>query len=416
MGRRQLGREAQPEGSIQPKDGLKFCSISIMSLPPRTKRARQPHACRAPANACFELGEAKAHLSMSALDLAHRRPVALLAMVPRPLVLFSAGALSGAIAKTITAPLDRVKILLQVKGAMATGAIGEAAKQGSLIRSLIAVGQQEGVRGYWKGNLPQVLRVVPYSAAQLYSYEVFKRVFADEEGVLSVPRRLAAGAAAGMTATLVRRPARPTSTPSPRPVCRAQPLRGALLPPSLPAAPPRSLQLTHPLDTLRLRLAVDPSCKNLAGAIRVLAREGRGPAFYRGLGASMAGIAPYMALELACYDLLPREMPSFARGFTSALIATVSCYPLDTVRRRIQLQAATAVPWGVAATAILAEEGVLGMYRGFVPNALKNLPNKGVKLSVFDHAKKLLAAGEVAYKEEAAAAAAGRKKRLARKA
>jgi hypothetical protein len=39
-----------------------------------------------------------------------------------------------------------------------------------------------------------------------------------------------------------------------------------------------------------------------------------------------------MGLELACYDLLPPEMPSFARGFMSALIATVSCYPLDTIR------------------------------------------------------------------------------------
>lgn len=50
----------------------------------------------------------------------------------------------------------------------------------------------------------QVLRVVPYSAAQLYSYELFKKNFADEEGKLTVPKRLAAGALAGMTATLVR--------------------------------------------------------------------------------------------------------------------------------------------------------------------------------------------------------------------
>lgn len=40
------------------------------------------------------------------------------------------------------------------------------------------------------------------------------------------------------------------------------------------------------------------------------------------------------------------------------------------------------------------------MYRGFLPNALKNLPNKGVKLSVFDGAKTLLTQGEAAYDEE----------------
>jgi solute carrier family 25 phosphate transporter 23/24/25/41 len=79
-------------------------------------------------------------------------------------------------------------------------------------------------------------------------------------------------------------------------------------------------------------MAVDPSCRNLPGAVRILFLEGRGAAFYRGLGPSLLGIAPYMALELASYDLLPKEMPSFARGFTAAFIATVTCYPLDTVR------------------------------------------------------------------------------------
>ncbi len=45
-----------------------------------------------------------------------------------------------------------------------------------------------------------------------------------------------------------------------------------------------------------------------------------------------AGIAPYMALELAAFDLLPQSMSSFARGFSAALIATTFCYPLDTLR------------------------------------------------------------------------------------
>ena len=91
--------------------------------------------------------------------------------------------------------------------------------------------------------------MVPYSAAQLYSYEVFKKLFQDEEGGLSVQRRLLAGACAGMSATL----------------------------------------LTYPLDTLRLRLAVDPKLRGVRGAVTVLMKEGSGAAFYRGLGASMLG-------------------------------------------------------------------------------------------------------------------------------
>lgn len=339
---------------------MEFASIAI-NLPPRKHKRLTTKPCRdVPPNQIFEVGAASTTPKLNIVALATNRPIALFGLLPRPLVLFSAGAMSGAIAKTITAPLDRVKILLQVKGGFESGLIGQAARKGSLIQSLIAVGKQEGLAGYWKGNLPQVLRVVPYSAAQLYSYEVFKQAFADEKGDLSVQKRLMAGAAAGMTATL----------------------------------------LTHPLDTLRLRLAVDPNCHNLAAAVRALAREGGLPAFYRGLGASMFGIAPYMALELSCYDLLPKEMPSFARGFSSALIATVSCYPLDTIRRRIQLVSATALPAREAIRSILLNDGIKGMYRGFLPNAIKNLPNKGVKLTVFDKAKKAYAAGQEALDEE----------------
>lgn len=339
---------------------------------------------------------------LSIMDLATRRPVALLALLPKPLVLFSAGALSGAIAKTITAPLDRVKILLQVKGGLQSGAIAQAAAKGNLLQSLIAVGQQEGIMGYWKGNLPQVLRVVPYSAAQLYSYEVFKQWLSDDQGHLSIHRRFAAGAAAGMTATIVSaRYQQKDVLHCPQNATAPLSLIPGLV--SSYSIPP-FLQLTHPLDTLRLRMAVDPQCTNLLTTIRILAKQGGLPAFYRGLGASMLGIAPYMALELACYDLLPQEMPSFARGFTSAFIATVSCYPLDTIRRRIQLEAAKAVPWQTAVGAILAQDGLGGMYRGFIPNAVKNLPNKGVKLTVFDKAKKALILGQTAYEEECAAA------------
>lgn len=53
------------------------------------------------------------------------------------------------------------------------------------------------------------------------------------------------------------------------------------------------LQLTYPLDTLRLRMAVDPTTRSLRGSARTLLREGSYSAFFRGLGPSLLGEMPH---------------------------------------------------------------------------------------------------------------------------
>lgn len=43
---------------------------------------------------------------------------------------------------------------------------------------------------------------------------------------------------------------------------------------------------------------------------------------------------------------------------------------------------------------IIERDGVIGLYRGFLPNALKNLPNSSIRLTTYDTVKRLIAAGE----------------------
>lgn len=301
--------------------------------------------------------------------LMQRRPIAVVSHVMGTgFALFLAGGTAGAFAKTCTAPLDRLKIIMQISGANQQSAAAKAAAEGGLIPAFLAIGKSEGLKGYWKGNVPQVIRILPYSSAMLNSYEFYKGQLKNKEtGKLSVPGRLAAGAAAACTATLV----------------------------------------TYPLDIIRLRLSVDPNMKTMSQvASSILKEEGPG-AFFKGLPATCLSISPYSALNFCAFDLAKRVIPEgdTPRGiaiasFAATLFASGTCYPLDTIRRQMQLKSSTYTGVVDAGMSILARDGVGGLFKGFVPNAIKNAPNKSIQLTTFDLFKKKIAESDKALAEE----------------
>ncbi|XP_073156792.1 thylakoid ADP,ATP carrier protein, chloroplastic-like [Henckelia pumila] len=290
-----------------------------------------------------------------------KHPLALAALVPKDAALFAAGAVAGAAAKTVTAPLDRIKLLMQTHGLRAGQ---EGVKTGiGFIEALTLIGKEEGIKGYWKGNLPQVIRIIPYSAVQLFAYETYKKLFQGKDGELSVLGRLAAGACAGMTSTFV----------------------------------------TYPLDVLRLRLAVEPGYKTMTQVALNMIKEEGFASFYNGLGPSLIGIAPYIAVNFCVFDLVKKALPekyqkrteaSLVTALVSATVATSLCYPLDTIRRQMQMKGTPYVTVLDAFPGIVARDGVVGLYRGFVANALKSLPNSSIRLTTFDAVKSLIAAAE----------------------
>lgn len=294
-----------------------------------------------------------------------KHPLALVAFVPRDAALFTAGAIAGAAAKTVTAPLDRIKLLMQTQG-LRVGQ--ESAKKAiGFIEAIKLIGKEEGIKGYWKGNLPQVIRIIPYSAVQLFAYEAYKKLFRGKDGELSVVGRLVAGACAGMTSTFV----------------------------------------TYPLDVLRLRLAVEPGYRTMSEVALTMLREEGIASFYNGLGPSLIGIAPYIAVNFCVFDLVKKSLPekyqkrtetSLLTALVSATVATLMCYPLDTVRRQMQMKSS---PYNTVIDAfpgIVERDGFIGLYRGFIPNALKTLPNSSIRLTTFDTVKGLIAASEKEFK------------------
>eukprot|EP01026_Neomeris_dumetosa_P014661 TRINITY_DN1537_c0_g1_i6.p1 TRINITY_DN1537_c0_g1~~TRINITY_DN1537_c0_g1_i6.p1 ORF type:complete len:313 (-),score=32.97 TRINITY_DN1537_c0_g1_i6:405-1343(-) len=288
--------------------------------------------------------------------------------------MFLAGGTAGAIARTCTAPLDRIKLLFQVQqvglstgsAAIAGSGVGTAAappqQYSNLYQAALKIFREEGFLAYWKGNGTNIIRIFPYSAAQLAANDTYKRFLADSNGNLTVVNRLAAGACAGMTATA----------------------------------------LTHPLDTLRLRLALPNHGYNgMVGAFTTVVRTEGVLALYKGLSPTLIGIAPYAAMNFATYDLLKKyvygslEQPQNAinnlliGGLSGTFAATV-CYPLDTIRRRQQMKGQAYKGQIDAIVTIWAKEGMLGFYQGWLANTLKVVPQNSIRFVSYELIKKLI--------------------------
>lgn len=72
-----------------------------------------------------------------------------------------AGAVAGAVSRTCTAPLDRLKVFLQVRGS-------EFNSLTLCFRHLLNEG---GWRSFWRGNGINVLKIAPETALKFMAYE-----------------------------------------------------------------------------------------------------------------------------------------------------------------------------------------------------------------------------------------------------
>eukprot|EP00882_Tetradesmus_deserticola_P029720 GHRQ01033316.1.p1 GENE.GHRQ01033316.1~~GHRQ01033316.1.p1 ORF type:complete len:158 (+),score=78.19 GHRQ01033316.1:167-640(+) len=121
---------------------------------------------------------------------------------------------------------------------------------------------------------------------------------------------------------------------------------------------------------------------------------------YKGLVPTLVGIAPYAALNFASYDLLKKtvyhgERPqnpvaNLLMGGAAGTIAASVCYPLDTIRRRMQMRGVTYNSQLHAFQSIWAQEGMRGFYRGWAANTLKVVPQNAIRLVTYEALKGLL--------------------------
>lgn len=218
-----------------------------------------------------------------------------------------AGGIAGIVSRTIVAPLERTKILLQVQG-LSVSPVGQPLRYTSVIQSLGAIQRKEGIQGWFRGNTANCIRIFPMSAIQFYAFDVLKGMIYSYEGTESLTplQRLGAGALAGAVAQTA----------------------------------------TYPLDFMRARLTVDTRGKygGVFSGMGVVMREEGVRALYRGLVPSLLGIMPYVGVDFMIYgtlrEMLPRNPATgepevvgrLVVGAIAGAAGQTVAYPLDTVR------------------------------------------------------------------------------------
>ncbi|KAG9101299.1 hypothetical protein FRC07_010326 [Ceratobasidium sp. 392] len=287
-------------------------------------------------------------------------------------VSFMMGGVSAAISKTITAPIERVKLLVQNQDEMIKSGRLKTPYRG-VVDCFQRTYTEEGLRSFWRSNNANVIRYFPTQALN-FSFtnslveDYFKSMFGfkREEGWWTwVGGNVASGAAAGASSSV----------------------------------------FVYSLDFARTRLASDakPNVKGSErqynGIIDVYRKTIKSDGIlglYRGFVPSIAGIVVYRGLYFGLYDSLkpvvlvgPLQgsfLASFLLGWCVTTGASSAAYPLDTIRRRMMMTSGTSVHYKSmfdAGAQIVAKEGPKSLFKGMGANIFRGVAAAGV-LALYD--------------------------------
>jgi len=275
------------------------------------------------------------------------------------LVDFLAGGISGAVSKTITAPIERVKLIIQTQDANPKIVSGEVPRYTGIGNCFVRVRSEQGIGAFWRGNATNCIRYFPTQAFNLAFKDTIKATF-----------------------------------PKYSPKTEFWPFFGVNLA-SGGLAGAGSLCFVYPLDYARTRLASDVGSgkKAFNGLGDCLKKTAAGPkgvmSLYNGFGISVAGIIPYRGVQFGLNDT-GKGLNPFDKDLTfvgiaskwavaqfSVIMSGFVTYPFDTVRRRLQMESEKSMEDRMYKGAlncfnkIIADEGVNALFKGAGANVLR---------------------------------------------
>jgi solute carrier family 25 (adenine nucleotide translocator) protein 4/5/6/31 len=274
-----------------------------------------------------------------------------------PLISLAAGGISGAVSKTITAPLEKVKLAIQNQDSdprVISGEMKRYSGMGDAFRRHIT---ELGPQSLWRGNFANCVRYVPTAACNLAFKDNIKKLFPKynkntEFGMFAAAQIASGAAAGGVTNTLV-----------------------------------------YPLIYVRTVLGADlgkeQKYNGMADCIKKTIKSNGFMSLYNGIGPSTLGIVVYRGAQFGLQDILKAFNP-YQKDFTTVGLVSkfavaqvavsasgIAAYPLDTMQRRLQIESSKPTAdqmysgMGDCFTKILKNEGPGGFFKGALANVLR---------------------------------------------
>ncbi|KAJ2795535.1 ADP/ATP carrier protein, partial [Coemansia furcata] len=184
----------------------------------------------------------------------------------------AAGGISAGVSKTIVAPIERVKLLLQVQAS--SDQIAADKRYKGIVDAFRRIPAEQGFGSFWRGNLSNVIRYFPTQALNFAFKDKYKAMFPKYNPNTDFWKFFGANMASGGMA-------------------------GAT-----------SLLFVYPLDFARTRMAVDVGTganrqfTGLGNCISTIYKKDGMGGLYQGFGMSVAGIIVYRAAYFGGYDTL----------------------------------------------------------------------------------------------------------------
>lgn len=291
-----------------------------------------------------------------------------------------AGAAAGAAAKTISAPIERIKLLKQLQHSVdpkdAEGLRGSA---WSVAKTVC---RNEGILAFWRGNTPNVLQQAGTTALNFMFMDWYKS---------------AINPIVNLTLSL------PSNRPYEDRIKRRKMISAFL---SGGLAGGTALTVLYPVAFLRTRLALDvgnhQGIRKYPRGMRdvfcsIMKTDGI-KGLYQGYGIAISGVILYRAMHLGGYDNIKTEllhrrrkkspeldsndeltlMERFVCAQIVSIVAGTMCYPIDSVRRRMMMQAGKPMAERKYSNSlnafrrIFVDEGMKGFYLGIGPNLFRS--------------------------------------------